>query len=242
MHILGIDTSSIVATVAVLNEEKLLAEYIVNNKKNHSEKLMEVLDKVLKDAYITLNDIDVVAVSKGPGSFTGIRIGMACAQGIVHALGKPIIGVNTLDGLAYNLIGQQDLVCSVINAQRQEVYTSLYRWDNSGFKSLWDYKIVKAEELIKELSKLDQKVVLLGDGVPVLKDALKNHTEDEQEFKNLIFAHPNFLMPRASSIAAIGLREYKRGNFDSCFSIRPFYIRKSSAEEKWEERECDERK
>ena len=124
-HVLGIDTSSIVATIAIINEEKLLAEYIVNNKKTHSEKMMGVIDNVLADSGVELKDIDVVAVAKGPGSFTGIRIGMACAQGLAHALKKPMIGVNTLDGLAYNLIGTGDLVCPMMDAQRQEVYFPL---------------------------------------------------------------------------------------------------------------------
>lgn len=232
-NVLGIDSSSIVATIAVLNEEKLMSEYIVNNKKNHSEKMMVVLKKVLEDLGITANDLDVIAVAKGPGSFTGIRIGMACVQGIAHALNKPMVGINTLDGLAYNLMGSKDLICPVINAQRQELYTSLYCHKNGELERLWDYKLIKADELAQELLNLNRKVVVLGDGVPLLKKALViNHTSIE----NIVPAHPVFSMPRASSIAAVALREYGKGNSQDCFSIKPFYIRKSNAEEKWEER------
>jgi len=232
-NVLGIDSSSIVATIAVVNEEKLMSEYIVNNKKNHSEKMMVVLKKVLGDLGITVNDLDVIAVAKGPGSFTGIRIGMACAQGMAHALNKPMIGVNTLDGLAYNLMGSKDLICPVINAQRQELYTSLYCYKDEKLERLWDYKLIKADKLAQELLSLNTKVVLLGDGVPILKKALvKSHTSVE----NIVPAHPVFSMPRASSIAAAALREYGQGKAQDCFSIKPFYIRKSNAEEKWEER------
>ena len=230
-HVLGIDTSSVVATIAVLNEEKLRAEYIVNNKKTHSEKMMVVLDQVLEDSGITIKDVDVVAVAKGPGSFTGIRIGMACAQGIAHALNKPMVGVNTLDGLAYNLMGYDGLLCPMINAQRQEVYTALYRWEDDKLKRLWDYKLIKVDKLLKDLSALKEKVVVLGDGMPILKKCLK-----VKQSENIVISHPVFSMPRASSVAAVALHEYNRGNAQNCFSIKPFYIRKSSAEEKWEER------
>ena len=232
-HVLGIDSSSIVATIAVLNEEKLLSEYIVNNKKTHSEKMMVVLKQVLEDSGITINDIDVVAVAKGPGSFTGIRIGMACAQGIAHALNKPMVGVNTLDGLAYNFIGTGDFLCPMMDAQRQEVYTSLYRFEDDEMKRFWDYKLVNVDTLLKELLALGKKVIALGDGLPLLKQSLENNNDLTAE--NIVPAHPVFSMPRASSIAAVALREYTRGNSQDCFSIKPFYIRKSNAEEKWEE-------
>ncbi|HHX24141.1 MAG: tRNA (adenosine(37)-N6)-threonylcarbamoyltransferase complex dimerization subunit type 1 TsaB [Tepidanaerobacteraceae bacterium] len=233
-HVLGIDTSSIVATIAIINEEKLLAEYIVNNKKTHSEKMMGVIDNVLADSGVELKDIDVVAVAKGPGSFTGIRIGMACAQGLAHALKKPMIGVNTLDGLAYNLIGTGDLVCPMMDAQRQEVYTSLYRWEEGTLQRLWDYRLIKVDKLVRELLALNEKVITLGDGLPLLKRSLDVNNKDTNQ--NIVFAHQVLSMPRASSIAATGLNEYTLGRTEDYFSIKPFYIRKSNAEEKWEER------
>jgi tRNA threonylcarbamoyladenosine biosynthesis protein TsaB len=232
-NVLGIDSSSIVTTIAVVNEEKLMSEYIVNNKKTHSEKMMVVLKKVLDDLGITVNDLDVIGVAKGPGSFTGIRIGMACAQGIAHVLNKPMVGVNTLDGLAYNLMGNKDLICPVINAQRQELYTSLYCYKDGELERLWEYKLIKADKLVKELSNLNKKVVTLGDGLPLLKKAL---VENDLSVENIVPAHPVFSMPRASSIAAVALKEYAQGNSQDCFSVKPFYIRKSNAEEKWEER------
>lgn len=231
MIALGIDSSSIVSTIAVLSEGKLLAEYIVNNRKTHSEKMMGVLDQVLEDSGITLDDIDVIGVSKGPGSFTGIRIGMACAQGIAHGLNKPMIGVNSLDGLAYNLMGDKALICPMIDAQRNEVYTSLYNWDGQSVKRLWEYKLIKIQELYEHLRDKNSDVIVLGDGAYLLKEIM-----EEKDLDNISFSHPIFSMPRASSIAAIALQEFILGKKDDCFSIKPFYIRKSNAEEKWEER------
>ena len=231
-HVLGIDTSSIVATIAIINEEKLLAEYIVNNKKTHSEKMMGVIDNVLADSGVELKDIDVVAVAKGPGSFTGIRIGMACAR--FSTCFENHDRVNTLDGLAYNLIGTGDLVCPMMDAQRQEVYTSLYRWEEGTLQRLWDYRLIKVDKLVRELLALNEKVITLGDGLPLLKRSLDVNNKDTNQ--NIVFAHQVLSMPRASSIAATGLNEYTLGRTEDYFSIKPFYIRKSNAEEKWEER------
>ena len=233
MYVLGIDTSSIVATIALLSEKKLHAEYIVNNKKTHSEKMMEVLHKVLVDSGVNMEEIDVIAVSKGPGSFTGIRIGMAAAQGMAHALDKPILGINALDGLAYNMMGSKSLLCPVINAQRNEVYTSLYRWDDKSLNRLWEYRLLKVDKLLEDLGKLNTPVTLLGDGMPLFEKHLDNK---QPLFENISFSHPAFSMPRGSSIAGKALWEYTQGKIENCFSVEPFYIRKSNAEEKWEER------
>jgi len=228
LNILGIDSSSIVATIAVLTQEKLLAEYIVNNKKNHSEKLMPVLDRVLVDAGLSIDDIDVIAVAKGPGSFTGIRIGMACAQGLAHAARKPLIGVNTLDGLAYNMINAQGFLCPMINAQRQELYTSLYRWQDGKLVRLWDYELIKADVLAERLLKMPERIYILGDGVNIL-------LQTNDKWDNVALAPQVSLMPKASSIAMAALEQYTAGDVEDCFTIRPFYIRRSNAEEKWEE-------
>lgn len=239
MLVLGIDSSSIVATVAILSETKLLAEYTVNSRKNHSEKLMEVIDRVLQDSFTSLDDIDAIAVTCGPGSFTGIRIGMAQAQGIAHALDKPLIAVNSLDGLAYNLMGQSGFICPVVDAQRKDVYTSLYKCKNGKPERLWGYELFNAKLLVKRISKLD-KVIVLGDGSPVIKEAVDKLQEEGvllDKLSNISFADSVFLMPRASSVASVGIERLVTGkDIDNCFSVKPFYIRKSSAQEKWEER------
>lgn len=235
MYILGIDTSSIVATAALLSEEKLICEHIINNEKNHSQKMMGVIDGVMSDSGMDLNMVDAIAVAKGPGSFTGIRIGMACAQGIAHALNKPIIGVNTLDGLGYNFMNSTSLLCPVIDAQRKEVYTCLFKWNKGEMIRLWDYKMERVEKLADALASLKSDIIIMGDGIYLIEEHIEELKADNPQL-SIKISHPAFLMPRASSIAAVGLKEYKMGRVDSCFSVKPFYIRKSNAEEKWEER------
>lgn len=235
MYILGIDTSSVVATAALLSEKKLICEHIINNEKNHSQKMMGVIDNVMSDSGVDIKTVDAIAVAKGPGSFTGIRIGMACAQGIAHPLNKPIIGVNTLDGLAYNFVNSTSLLCPVVDAQRKEVYTCLFKWEKGQIIRLWDYKMERAEKLFDTLVSLKSQIIVMGDGSYLLKRCFED-LKTKNTKSNIVFSHPAFLMPRASSIAIAGFEEYKMGRFDSCFTAKPFYIRKSSAEEKWEER------
>ncbi|TYP53315.1 tRNA (adenosine(37)-N6)-threonylcarbamoyltransferase complex dimerization subunit type 1 TsaB [Thermosediminibacter litoriperuensis] len=233
MKILGIDTSSAVATAALLHEDRLAAEFVLNNRHPHLEKLISMIDRLLTDSGTELKELDAVAVAVGPGSFTGIRIGMACAQGLSHVYGIPLVGVNTLDALAYNLMHCGDLICPAVDAQRGEVYTCLYRWEEGELKRLGNYEVVKAEKLAERLLKLDEKTILLGDGAGLVTAAL---SEGLPARGRINVAHRVFAMPRASSVAAAGLKDFLNGKTWNCFSIRPFYMRKSHAEEKWEER------
>ncbi|MCG0276350.1 MAG: tRNA (adenosine(37)-N6)-threonylcarbamoyltransferase complex dimerization subunit type 1 TsaB [Thermosediminibacteraceae bacterium] len=233
MKILGIDTSSAVATAALLSEEKLLAEYILNHRHTHLEKLISMIDRLLTDSDTKLEDLDAIAVAIGPGSFTGIRIGMACAQGLSHVYGIPLVGINTLDALAYNLMHCSDFICPAIDAQRGEVYTCLFQWEGENLKRYWDYEIVKAERLAERLVDLDERTILLGDGAKLVAAVLP---EEVKASGKITFANPLFVMPKASSVARAGLTEFQQGKTFNCFNIRPFYMRKSHAEEKWEER------
>ncbi|MDN5332446.1 MAG: tRNA threonylcarbamoyladenosine biosynthesis protein TsaB [Tepidanaerobacteraceae bacterium] len=233
MKVLGIDTSSEVATAALLTEEKLVAEYILNHRHTHLEKLISIIDQLLSDSDTELEELDAIAVAIGPGSFTGIRIGMACAQGLSHVHGIPLIGVNTLDALAHNLMHCGDFLCAAVDAQRGEVYSCLYRWEGADLKRFGDYEVVKAEKLARRLADLNERAVLLGDGAAVVESALP---EEAKSSGKIVVAKRPFVMPRASSVAEAGLKELKRGKTFNCFNIRPFYMRKSHAEEKWEER------
>ncbi|ADL08622.1 tRNA (adenosine(37)-N6)-threonylcarbamoyltransferase complex dimerization subunit type 1 TsaB [Thermosediminibacter oceani] len=233
MKILGIDTSSTVATAALLSEERLVAEYVLNNRHTHLEKLISMIDRLLTDADTELKELGAVAVAVGPGSFTGIRIGMACAQGLSHVCNIPLVGVNTLDALAYNLMHCGDLICPVVDAQRGEVYTCLYRWEEGELKRLWDYEVIRVERLIERLLELNSRTILVGDGAGLVTSALP---EGLTAGEKITVAHRIFAMPRASSVAAAGLNDFLSGKTCNCFSIKPFYMRKSHAEEKWEEK------
>jgi tRNA threonylcarbamoyladenosine biosynthesis protein TsaB len=128
MNLLAIDTSSSVASVAIFKDEKLIAEYTTNYKKNHSERLVPMIADIMKDVEMKPNNIDVFAVSIGPGSFTGLRIGVATIKAMAHSLDKKVIGVPTLESAAYNVPFCDGIVCSVVNALRGEVFGAIYRW------------------------------------------------------------------------------------------------------------------
>ena len=131
MKILAIDSSGIVASAAVVENDNLLGEYTINHKKTHSQTLLPMIDEVVRMLELDLHTIDAIAVAGGPGSFTGLRIGSATAKGLGFALDKPLIQIPTVDGLAYNLAGSSALVCPLMDARRNQVYTGLYRfWNN----------------------------------------------------------------------------------------------------------------
>lgn len=223
--VLGIDTSSIVATVAVAEETRLIAEYYIESEKNHSEKLIPVIKAMLEECGLQPTCIDAVAVAKGPGSFTGLRIGVVTAKGFAFASNIPIIGINTLDGLAYNAAIFGGLICPILNALRGNVYTALFRSKNGGIERLSEYKVLHIDDVLKRVDEYSEPVVFLGDGVPLFRSEIKRVLGN-----NAKIAPPMLFMPRASSIAALGIEGLKRGEGESAFSLMPFYLRKSQAE------------
>ena len=126
MRVLAIDSSGLTATVAVVEDTQTVAEYTINYKKTHSQTLLPMIDEVVKMTELDLNTIDAIAVAGGPGSFTGLRIGSATAKGLGFALNKPLIHVPTVDGLAYNVYGCEDIICPIMDARRNQVYTGIY--------------------------------------------------------------------------------------------------------------------
>ena len=136
MIVLSIDSSSKVATVALLNDDTLLGEYVINDKREHSVLLMPMIENLLKDCELTINDIDGFVVSKGPGSFTGLRIGMATIKGLSFGANKPYISLSSLDGLAYSLSYFNGIICPIMDALRENVYTALYKNEDGDRKSV----------------------------------------------------------------------------------------------------------
>ena len=151
MRIVALDSSGLVATVAILEDDSLVAEYTVNYKKTHSQTLLPMLDEIVKMIGFDMEQIDAIAVAAGPGSFTGLRIGSATAKGLGLALDKPIIPVPTVDGLAYNLFGVNDLVCPMMDARRNQVYTGLYAFEDGNMKCIIPQKAVAIEEIIEDI-------------------------------------------------------------------------------------------
>lgn len=232
MKILGLDSSGIVASVAVVEDDILVAEYTVNYKKTHSQTLLPMLDEIAKMTELDLNTIDAIAVAAGPGSFTGLRIGSATAKGLGLALKKPLVAVPTVEGLAYNLYDTQGLICPIMDARRKQVYTGIYRFEDHRLVTVEDQMAVPMEEMITKLNAYQQPVTFLGDGVPVFKDLIAEKLTVPYTFAP---AHVN--KQRAAAVAALGLVYYKEGKIQTAMEHIPDYLRVSQAERERAERE-----
>ena len=227
MRILGIETATSACSVCVLDNSQLIAEYTTNISKKHSQHLMPMIEHVLKNTELVPKDIGAIAVSIGPGSFTGVRIGISAAKGMAMALDIQTIGVSTLDGIAYNLMDlYTDQVCVITDARRKQVYTALY--EKSKVKKLTKDIALPIEELIKKIKK---RTIFIGNATKLYADLLK------KELGNLAQIAPQYLsIPRASSIALLGEKKLKEGKGASYFDLKPNYVRLSDAEIKWKEK------
>jgi len=226
MKILAVDTSSVVAGIAVMDDEQLLYEAYSHNRRNHSEILMPLMEHALKSCGMTVQDIDLLAVSIGPGSFTGLRIGVSTIKGLAQALDIPIAGVPTLDVLAHNVITNNSLVCPVMDARRDQVYTALYRREGDFCTRLMPYSALHISELAEKLIGYGEPVIFTGDGIASYKAKLKEMMGD-----SALFAPSYLALQRASVIAWLGRKEAAAGRTVTCFDLEPFYLRQSQAEQ-----------
>lgn len=233
MIILSVDSATPVAGVAIIDENKILAENFLNTGNTHSQQLLPLIKETLNRTKITLNDIDGIAVSIGPGSFTGLRIGLATAKGLAQVKGIKIVAIPTLDALAQNLAGTSAYICPILNARKSEVYTALYETTSSGLNRISKYEALKPLALCGKLKGLDKAITFLGDGVLEYQELIASGLGEQAQWAPL-----QNLLPRASSLAVLGLKELKQGNFEDVFSLKPFYLRKSEAEIKWEAKRC----
>lgn len=232
MRILGIDSSGLVASVAVVDEEQMLAEYTVNYKKTHSQTLLPMLNEIGKMIELDLQTIDAIAVAAGPGSFTGLRIGSATAKGLGLALDKPLVAVPTVEGLAYNLCGTEKVVCPLMDARRNQVYTGIYEFEGNDLKVLEGQMAISIDELVEKINQWNREVIFLGDGVPVFRKVL-----EEKVTAPFAFAPAHMNKQRAGAVAALGLRYAKEGRMQNAAEHQPDYLRLSQAERERAERE-----
>lgn len=235
MKILALDSSGLVASVAVVENDNLLGEYTIHYKKTHSQTLLPMLDEVAKMIELDLNTLDAIAVSAGPGSFTGLRIGSATAKGLGLALKKPIVSVPTVDALAFNLWGAKDQICPLMDARRQQVYTGLYEFspENSLTVRL-PQCVLSVQELIERVNASGRKTIFLGDGVEPSIDFIREHITVPYELAPALCNQQ-----RAASVAVLGGILYRQGAAEDARMHKPDYLRLSQAERERQEKERD---
>lgn len=228
MKILAIESSSITASVAIVMDDVLTAEYTINHKKTHSQTLLPMIDEICKITETDMNSLDLIAVSNGPGSFTGLRIGCATGKGFGLALNIPMVSVPTLDAMAYNLYGYDKIICPIMDAKRAHVYTGIYTWSNTVDNKvdiLLEQCILPIQEIIDKLNDLDKEVMLIGDGILVNKSIIENNLKVKYSF-----APANMCSQRAASVAILGKVLYEEGKSMNAREYLPEYLRPSQAE------------
>ncbi len=226
--LLAIDTSSFVLSCALAEEDKLVAEWTVQQKMTHSEQLIPHMDIMLKDAGVDKKEITAVAVSKGPGSFTGLRIGLVTAKTMACLWNVPVIGVDTLEALAYNLAGSETFALPMADAQRGNVYAAIY----GVFSEIWQEKKTEAapiDQVIEAAIRHGGPMVVLGEGADIYKDKIIA--------AGLRPALPQNRCCRASSVAMAAWKKLKKGEADDPLTLLPNYIRRSEAEVQWEKKQ-----
>jgi len=232
MKIVALDSSGLVASVALAEDDNLIAEYTVQYKKTHSQTLLPMLQEICRMVELDLDTVDAIAVAAGPGSFTGLRIGSATAKGLAFAMKKPIVPVPTVDGLAYQMYGAKDLVCPIMDARRNQVYTGIYEFvpdPNSRFG--YDMRVIREQcavafdEIAEALNGLDRSVIFLGDGVPVFQERMAQMMRVPYTT-----APPHRARQSAAAVAALGSIYYDQGKAVSAADHAPEYLRLSQAE------------
>ncbi len=215
MRLLAVETSTAAGGVALLDGDRLRGECVLDVTATHSERLMPVIDRMLADAGWAPESLEALAVAVGPGSFTGLRIGLAAVKGLAVALGLPIAAVPTLDAMAAALPFATLPVCPVLDARKGEVYACLYRWDGQAMRREWDYSALAPEALAARLA---EPVIVLGDGARLV---LSSHAR---------LAPPHRRLPSPAAVGALGASHLAAGHRVPAADLVPIYLRPSEAE------------
>ncbi|HBX75426.1 MAG: tRNA (adenosine(37)-N6)-threonylcarbamoyltransferase complex dimerization subunit type 1 TsaB [Acidaminococcaceae bacterium] len=226
MLTLALDTATGVCTVGLVRDGNVLAEYDISVGLTHSEGLMPQLDQMFDRTGIKKEEIERIAVSMGPGSFTGLRIGLAAAEAMAYAWGCGICGVNTLQAMAYNIPVDGVVLAPVLDAQKGNYYTAFYIWEKGEVQELQPVEMADGKTLVQQLQALGKPVLIMGECGKLLKQELPS---------GIAIAPEQVRMPKASSVALAAEGQEALTGKD-IFTLRPYYIRKSEAEELWEKR------
>jgi tRNA threonylcarbamoyladenosine biosynthesis protein TsaB len=215
MRVLAVETSTLSGGAALLDGERVVGEYTLDVRLTHSERLMAAIDQLLTDAGWTVRDLEGLAVSVGPGSFTGLRVGLSTVKGLALALSVPVAAVPTLDAMAAMLPFAALPVCPVLDARKREVYASRYRWDGLAMRREWDYLAIAPDELDR---RLDEPVIVVGDGADSVRSPLAYRIV------------PPRRGPAPAVVGALGHARLAIGETVAAAELVPIYLRPSEAE------------
>lgn len=224
MNILAIDTSNLPLSIAVVTEERVLSEWTSSVMRNHSERLMPLLESMLREAGLKPKDIDLIAVAQGPGSYTGVRIGVTTAKTMAWALQKPLVGVSSLMALAYQIPYFPGIIVPMFDARRARVFTAGYRWNDGSLTEVIQEQILHLRDLSELLLKTGEPVLFLGDDVRIYQDDLRDSLGELAQFPS-----PIYRLPRAASIAWLGMLRYMQGK-EETLTFAPQYLQPTEAE------------
>jgi len=232
MKVLGIDTSTTCGSIGLVHDESVISEYLLNLSVTHSERLLDAINLVLGKTRHALGDLDGFAISLGPGSFTGVRIGVSTVKGLAYAVEKPVVGVSTLDVLASQVSPTPYLICPIIDARKGEVYSAFYRYEElNHLKRLSEYQAIKPAVLFEMVK---EPTIFLGDGAKTYGEDLRN------SLKSFALISPAALhIPHGSVVARLGVELLLRKEYLDLTTFAPLYVRLSDAELKWEEKHSD---
>jgi len=229
MKVLGIDTSTSRGGVGLIDDDEVISEYLLKSPVTHSERLLAAIEIVLKESHLTPQDLDGWAVSLGPGSFTGLRIGLSAVKGLAFATEKPVAGVPTLDALASQIAPTPYLICPMLDARKKEIYAAFYRYgEEDRLKRLSAYQTIKPEDLIK---RVEEKTIFLGEGVRTYRDDLRKALPSLA-----IFLSAPFNLLHGSTVARLGAERLRKKEAADLATLTPIYVRPSEAELKWREK------
>lgn len=224
MKILAIDTSATAASVCIAEENKIIGEFFINTAITHSQTLMPMLEQLFKNTGLSLKDIGAIAVNAGPGSFTGVRIGVAAVKGLAFADNLPCVSVSTLESMAYNMLGTDCIVCSVMDARCSQVYNALFRVKGNSVERLCDDRAFSLSDLKLELQKYSEKIYLVGDGANICAQFLEN------SLPNAEIAPFNKRIQTASSTACEAFKRIFDGDTLTAEKLMPTYLRLPQAQ------------
>jgi tRNA threonylcarbamoyladenosine biosynthesis protein TsaB len=232
MKVLGIDTSTSCGSVGLIDDGEIISDYLLNIPVTHSERLLGAIEFVLREAHCPIGNIDGWAISLGPGSFTGLRIGVSTVKGLAYATGKPVAGVSTLDVLASQIAPTSYLICPILDAKKKEVYTAFYRYDEGiSLQRQSDYQAIRPEDLVKNIK---EHTIFLGEGLKTYGDYLLNSLPSLA-----IFPSPSLCVSHGSIVAKLGSEHLQKGERLDLTTFVPIYVRPSEAEMKWQETHSD---